>query len=63
VQFCGNQTLGIVGYGDIGYHTAKAVKAALNMRIIALKRDINSVEEERKKCVDELVDFSGFDRL
>jgi phosphoglycerate dehydrogenase-like enzyme len=63
VKYCGIQTLGIVGYGDIGYHTAKAVKAALGMRIIALKRDVSKIETEKRACVDELVDFSGFEYL
>lgn len=52
-----------MGYGDIGYHTAKTVKAALGMRIIALKRDVSKIEPERRACVDELVDFSGFEYL
>lgn len=63
VTFCGSQTVGIVGYGDIGYHTAKSIKGGLNMRVLALKRDINNVEEEKRQCVDELFDFSGLDRL
>merc|ERR1712232_355093 len=36
---------------------------SLGMKIIALKRDVSKIEPERKACVDELVDFSGFDKL
>jgi phosphoglycerate dehydrogenase-like enzyme len=52
-----------VGYGDIGYYIANAVKAALGMRIIALKRDVSKIDEERKMCIDELVDYTGFEQL
>ena len=33
------------------------------MRIIALKRDVAKIEEERKIWVDELVDCTGLERL
>ena len=63
VTYLGNKTIGIVGYGDIGYHIAKAAKSALNMKVIALKRDIKNTDPEKKKYTDELVDFSGLEHL
>ena len=63
VSFVGLKTLGIVGYGDIGYHIAKAAKSALNMKVIALKRDIKNIDQEKKQYTDELVDFSGLEHL
>jgi hypothetical protein len=33
------------------------------MRIIALKREVSKIDEEREMCIDELVDYTGFEQL
>ena len=63
VSYTGTKTLGIVGYGDIGYHIAKAAKSALNMKVIALKKDRNNISPAAKYYTDELVEFSGLKHL
>jgi phosphoglycerate dehydrogenase-like enzyme len=60
VGYAKDQTLGIIGYGDIGVECAKHVKGAFNSRVIAMKKDTTTVTKDGKKYVDELI---GNDRL
>lgn len=63
VKYVGLQTLGIVGYGDIGYQIARMAKNSFGMKVIALKRNLNEISDEKKHCTDEIVDMKSFDYL
>jgi phosphoglycerate dehydrogenase-like enzyme len=60
VGMASQKVMGIVGYGDIGVECARIAKKGFNMRIIGLKRDPKSVNEEARQFVDEIV---GEDQL
>ena len=47
-------TIGIVGYGDIGFQCAKAIKKSLGSRIIAVNRTPSKTSEEYKTYIDSL---------
>lgn len=55
-----DKTLGIFGYGDIGYNCAKVAKGGFGTRIIAMRRDPSKTTAEGMSVVDECW---GFDRL
>lgn len=48
------QTLGIVGYGNIGEHVAKMAKIGFGMKVLAVKRDPAQVSTEARAWVDEV---------
>lgn len=58
-----DQTLGIIGYGDIGIECAKHVKGAFKSKVIAMKRDPTTVSKNGKSYVDELVGNDKLDYL
>lgn len=60
MKFASDYTLGIVGYGDIGYNCAKAIKNTLGMKVIGLKRTPDKTSNEHKRYVDELVGYDKF---
>ena len=49
------KTLGIIGYGNIGYEIAKRVKGGLGMKVLAWKRNVQGISEEYGKWIDEAV--------
>ena len=58
------QTIGIVGYGDIGRVTARLLKASLQTRILALKRNLQyGILPEDELLTDQLMGPEGLDYL
>jgi len=56
IVHCSGQTIGIIGYGNIGKAVAKQAKA-LGMRVIGVRRLQKKVES--KKTIDELLPISN----
>ena len=57
------KTMGIVGYGDIGANCAKVAKNGFNMRVLGLKRNPETVSEDLRKYVDEIIGNDKLDYL
>jgi phosphoglycerate dehydrogenase-like enzyme len=54
------KTMGLLGFGDIAKHTARAAKAAFGMRIITVRRNAaKSVSEQDAELVDSTLDLSS----
>ena len=58
-----SKTLGIVGYGDIGYQVAKKVKNAFGMKISAYVRNPASLSDDKKALLDEIYTADKLDSL
>ena len=55
--------MAIVGYGDIGYHCAKVAKMGFGTRIIGMKRRPDSITDEHRQFVDEVVGMDQMERV
>jgi len=61
IEMVRDKTLGIFGYGDIGYNCAKVAKNGFGTKIIAMKRDPSKMTAESSAVVDECWGFDRFD--
>ena len=54
------KTMGLLGFGDIAKHTARAAKAAFGMRIVTVRRNAaKSQSQQDAELVDSTLDLSS----
>lgn len=57
------KTLGITGFGEIGSECAKRAKYGFDMKIIAMKKHPDKVDNQLKDIADEVIGLDQFDYL
>lgn len=63
VELVANQTLAVIGYGDIGSGVAKMAKNAFGMRTIGVNKFPKFVTKAQAEWVDEVVGLEEYDRV
>lgn len=63
VGLVSQQTLAVIGYGDIGSGVAKMAKRAFGMKIIGVNKFPEFVTKEQGQWIDELVDLTQYHRV
>eukprot|EP00347_Sterkiella_histriomuscorum_P002277 403368774 len=63
VQLLEKLTVGIIGYGDIGFQCARMINKLLKMKVVGLKRSPQNTTQEHSDQVDEIIGFDSLDYL
>lgn len=63
VNFATNLRVGIIGYGDIGYHTADLLKRSIDPVIYACCENKKDLKEEYLDPIDHLVGSQGYGKI
>ncbi len=61
VNFLSQATVGIIGYGDIGYRAAKMLKKSVNPTIYACCKNMSDITEKQMSVCDLVVDAHSYE--
>ncbi len=63
IPFAGKTNVGIIGYGNIGYHTAKLLRNSINPTIYACCRSIDDLSDKQVEVCDLIAEERDYEAV